>query len=114
MDGQELFTSNGTTLIDRLANHVDDSAERLGADGHHDGVASVLDGLATHKALGGVQGDRAHVVATQMLGDLEHETVLGALNFESIEDGGKLTLKLHINDGADDLGNFPVSRAETP
>jgi hypothetical protein len=40
-----------------------------------------------------------------MLSDLENETVLSALDLKSVEDGGKLTIELHIDDGTNDLRN---------
>ena len=110
MDGQELLSSNGATLIDGLTDDVDDAAEGLGTDGHLNGIASVTDRLTTHKTLGGVEGDGAHVVATQVLGDLEDETVLGTLNLERVEDRRKFALELHIDDGTNNLGN--LSRGE--
>ena len=112
MDGESLVSADGAALIDGLTNDVDDSAERLGADGDSDGVASIHDRLSTHETLSGVERDGAHVVATQVLGDLEDEAVLGALNFERVENRRKLTLELHIDDGANDLRNLARSRAE--
>ena len=112
MDGQVLVSANGTALVNGLANNVDDSAERLGANRHLDGIARVVHWLPAHQTLGGVQSDRAHVVATQMLGDLEHEAVLGAFHLKCIHDGGQFTLELNVHDGANDLGNLPFGRAE--
>ena len=112
MDRQNLLVSNGTALVDRLTNNIDDSAKSLGADRHLNGVASVEDGLAADKTLSGVEGDGAHVVATQMLGDLEHETVLGSLHLERVENGGQFAFELHIDDGTDDLGNLTRGGAE--
>ena len=106
MNGQELGVANGATLVDGLTDDVDDAAEGLRTDGHLNGIASVAHGLATHKTLGGVEGDGAHVVATQVLGDLENEAVLGALNLERVENGRKLALELDIDDGTNNLGNL--------
>jgi len=47
-----------------------------------------------------------------VLGDLEDEAVLSALNFESIHDRGKFAFELHVDDGTDNLGNFTSSGAE--
>ena len=110
MDGKELLSADGATLIDGLTNDIDDAAEGLRTDGNLNGIASVADGLATHKTLSGVERNGAHVVATQVLGDLEDETVLSALNFERVEDGRKFALELHIDDGTNNLGN--LSRGE--
>jgi hypothetical protein len=40
-----------------------------------------------------------------MLGDFEDETVLSAVDLESIQNGRKLTVELDIDDGTNDLGN---------
>lgn len=112
MDWQFLVSTNGAALINRLTDNVDDSAESFGANRHHDGITSVLDGLSTDETLSGVESDGAHVVSTQVLGDLEDEAVLGALNFECIHDRGKFTFELHIDDGTDNLGNLSGGGAE--
>ena len=112
MDGEVLVSANWATLVDGLTDNVDDSAEGLRTDGHLDGIASVLDGLTTHETFSGVESDGTHVVATQMLGNLENESVLSALDFESIHDRGKFTFELHVDDGTDDLGNLTSSGAE--
>ena len=112
MDGQEALSVDGATLVNGLTNDIDDSAEGAGADGNLNGVTSVDDWLAADETLSGVESDGAHVVATQVLGDLEDEAVLGALNLERVENRRKLTLELHIDDGANDLRNLARSRAE--
>ena len=109
MDGSVLVGVNGATLVDGLTNDVDNAAESLGADGNQNGVAGVHDGLATDETLGGVQSDGTHVVTTEMLSDLEHESVLGTLNFESVENRGELARELHVNDGTNNLRNLSVS-----
>lgn len=85
VNGSVFSSVNGTSLVDRLSNNVDDSAEGLGADGHHDGVAGVIDFLATDESFCGVQGNRAHVVATQMLGDLQNQAVGSSSDFERVQ-----------------------------
>ena len=87
MDRQNLLVSNGTTLVNRLTNDIDDSTESFGTDGNLNGVSSVEDGLTTDETLSGVKSNGAHVVSTQMLGNFEHKTVLGALDFERVENG---------------------------
>ena len=82
MDGQNLLVSNRTTLIDGLANDVDDSSESLGTDGNLNGVSGIDDGLTTDKTLSGVESDGTHVVSTQMLGDFEDETVRSSLDLK--------------------------------
>jgi hypothetical protein len=38
-----------------------------------------------------------------VLGDLKNETVLGSVDLECVKDRGKLTVKLHVHDGTDNL-----------
>ena len=45
-----------------------------------------------------------------MLGDFENESVLYTLNFKGIENWWKVTLKLDINNGTDDLRDFAYTR----
>jgi len=44
-----------------------------------------------------------------MLGDFENESVLNTLNFKGIENWWKVSLKLDINNGTDDLRDFTNS-----
>lgn len=112
VNGQELVGVDGTTLIDGLTNDIDDAAESLGTDGHLNGGSRVHDGLATHETLSGVESDGTHVVATQVLGDLKNETVLGTFDLKRIENGREFTLELDVNDGTDDLGNLSSGGAK--
>ena len=75
MDRAALFGRNGARLVDRLADDVDDAAERLLADRHRDRAAGVADFLAAHETFGTVHGDGAHGVLAEMLSDLEHQAV---------------------------------------
>mmetsp|Transcript_32120 Transcript_32120/g.39833 ORF Transcript_32120/g.39833 Transcript_32120/m.39833 type:complete len:335 (-) Transcript_32120:156-1160(-) len=112
VDRQVLLGTDGTALVDGLTNDIDNSAESLGANRHLNGATSVLHGLATDETLRGVEGNRTHVVATQVLGDFEDETVLGALDLKGVENRRKLTLELHIDDGANNLGNLARGSAK--
>jgi len=107
MDGEELVGVNGALLVDGLTNDVDDSSEGLGTDRHHDGVAGVVDLLASDESFSGVEGNRSHVVASQMLGDFQNQFVLDSLHFKRIENGGQVAFELHIDEGTNDLGNLP-------
>ena len=112
MDREELGSVDGATLVDGLSDHINDTAEGARADRHLNRVASVLNGLTTDETLSGVESNRAHVVATQVLGDLEDETVLGALNLKSVENRRELTLELDVDDGTNDLGDLSSRAAE--
>ena len=112
MDGAELGGVDGTTFVNGLANNVDGAAESLGADGNHDGVSSVGDGLSTDETLSGVHSDGADVVSTQVLGDLEDEDLVSLLNFEGIQNGGKGTLEMDVDDSTNNLGNLSIGRGK--
>ena len=92
-------------LVDRLADDVHDAAERAGADRHRDRRAGVGDGLAAHEALGRVHGDAAHRALAELLRDLEHEAVAVVRGLERVEDLRQVAVELHVDDGADDLGD---------
>ena len=61
--------------------------------------------MTSNETVSGVQGDGSHVVATEMLSDLEHETVLSISDLKSVENGGKSTIELDVDDGTNDLRN---------
>ena len=62
-------------VVHRLAEHVEDAAERRRADRHRDRAAGVDDFHAAHDGVGGRHGDGAHLVAADVLlhfdGDVE-------------------------------------------
>ena len=111
MDGEVLVRVDRAPLVDGLTNDVNDSAEGLRTDGHLDRHASVDDSLASDQTFGGVKCDGAHVVTTEMLGNLQDEPVVDTLNLERVKNGRKVTLELHIDDGTNDLGDLAVSQA---
>jgi hypothetical protein len=109
VDGSELVGSDGATLVNGLTNHIDNSAESFGADGHQNGGTGVVDGLSTDKTFSGVQSNSSDVVTTQVLSDLEHESVLHTLDFKSVENWRESTLELHVDDGTNNLRNLSLS-----
>ena len=112
MDREVLVGTDGTTLINGLANHINNATEALLANGHHNGVAHVHDGLATDEAFGGVESNGAHVVTTQMLGDLEHKAVVAFLHLKGIENGRECALELNVDDSTNNLRNLSGSRGK--
>ena len=93
-------------LIDRIADHVDDAAEALVADRHRNRLAGVGALLAAHQAFGDVHRDGADGVLAEMLCHLEHEALAAVLGLERVQDRRQMVLELHVDDGADDLGDF--------
>jgi peptide chain release factor 1 len=138
VDGGVLDTLDLAAHVDRLANDVHDAAkglaagaregvegkgkgpgekggkshlpERGGADGDHDGGASVNDLLAADETTGRVHGNGADSVLTQVLGDLEDEAAalglllaLGKLDLEGVQDGREVVrVKVDVDDGTND------------
>ncbi len=105
MDRTALVGLDGARLVDRLADDVDDAAERLLADRHRDRAAGVAYFLAAHEAFGRVHGDGAHGVLAEVLGDLEHEAIALVRRLERVENCRQMTVELHVDDGARDLAN---------
>ena len=103
MDGKLHLLSDGSTLVDGLADNVDDASEGLGADGHLNGESGVCYLAATDEAFRGVHSNRPHGVFAEVLRDLEDESGISALDFESVENLGHAALKLDVDDSADNL-----------
>ncbi|MNV67373.1 hypothetical protein D3C71_1601750 [compost metagenome] len=101
-----------TSFVDRLADNVHDTAERARADRRHDRLAGVHDGLTAGQAFGGVHGDRADHVLTQVLGDFENQgeglarLLVDVLGFQRVQDRRQGAGELDVDDGADDLGDL--------
>jgi hypothetical protein len=103
--------------VDGLADHVEDAAQGLRADGHGDRGAGVEDVDAALEAVGRAQGDGAHAAASQVLGDLAPEGVArrlaehGArhLDAQGVVDAGEVLLgEMGVQGRADDLDDFAV------
>ena len=80
-------------LVDRLADHVHDPAERHRADRHPDLRAGVGHLLAAGQALGRVHRDRADGRFAEMLGDLEDEAVAAIVGLERGQDRRQLAVE---------------------
>ena len=105
MDRARLLVRHRARLVDRLADHVDDAAERAGADRHADRLAGIGHFLAAHQAFAGIHGDGAHGRLAEMLGDFEHQAVALVLGLQRVENRRQVILEMHVDDGADDLGD---------
>ena len=103
MDRAPLLVRHRAGLVDGIADHVHDAAERAVADRHRDRLAGIGDLLAAHQAFAGVHGDGAHGQLAEMLGDLEHQAVALVLGLERIENRRQFAVELHVDNGADDL-----------
>ena len=103
MDWEEFICINWALLIDWLTNNVDNSSESFWSYWDDNWAAGVLDTLSSNETLGGIQGNGSHIVTTQMLGDLQYESVIGSLHLKGIKNWRKISLELHIDDGTNDL-----------
>jgi len=75
MNGQVFVGHNWALLVDGLSNNVHNSSEGGWADWHGDGVSGVAHFLASDESLGGVKSNCPNVVASQVLGDLQNQSV---------------------------------------
>ena len=106
MNGEMLLGLDRAAFVHRLADDVHDAPENLRTNRHLDGVAGIDHFLAAHRAVGGVHGDGAHGLFTQMLGHFENQPPAFDLGFQGVENGGEFPLKLHVHHGTHDLGNL--------
>jgi hypothetical protein len=96
-------------LVHRLAEHVQDAAERRRTDRHRDRAAGVADFHAAHHRVGGGHGDGAHLVAADVLLHLGDDADVAArvglrVDLERVVQLGEvLRLELHVEHGPDDL-----------
>jgi peptide chain release factor 1 len=109
VDGGELDSLDGTTLVNGVTSDVHDATETAGTDGNLDGGTSVDDLAATDETLGTVHGHAADDVLTQVLGDLEDELLATVLGGNGVENGRQLlTVELDVDDGTNDLVNSAI------
>ena len=106
MDRAVFGRLDGTLLVDRLADDVEDAPQRAVADRDLDRLAGIGDLRAAHEAFGRIHRDGAHGGFAQVLRDLEHEPLAVVVGLERVEDLGQMVLELHVDDGADDLGDL--------
>ena len=85
--GRQTSALTGPLLVDRLAEHVEDAAERRLADRHRDRPAGVDDLDAAGQAVGRGHGDGADPVVAEVLLDLADERLLAlALDLDGVVD----------------------------
>merc|ERR1711862_884603 len=111
MDGLSLVSGNGTPLINGLTNDVDDSTKSLRSHGDHDGIAGVVDNLASNQTLCTIHGNGSDGVLSQVLGNLQDELGLTVLNLQGVEDLWESIFKLDVNNGSDDGDNLALGKS---
>ena len=105
MDRRLLFGVDRAALVDRLADHVEDAPQGLGADRHHDRATGVDHLGAAHQPVGRVHRDRAHGVLAEVLRHFERQHAAGVVDVQRAQDRRQLALEADVDDRADDLGD---------
>src|SRR5690606_29793929 len=103
MDRAQFGPLDGARFVHRLADNIHNPAQGRFADWHDDRAARVRHGLSANETFGGVHGDGAHGVFAQVLRDFQNQAVAVIVRLERIQNGGKLTVELHVDDGARNL-----------
>ena len=106
MDWKVFIGVDWTLLVNWLTNNVDNSTKSLGSDWHNNRASSVWDTLSSNESFGGIKSNGSDVVTTQMLGDFKHESMTNILYLKGIKNWGKISFKLDIHNGTNDLWNF--------
>ena len=101
---QRSASFGGLLLVDRLAEHVPDAAERHVADRHRDRPAGVDHVGAARDAVGRVHRDRAHAVVAEVLLHLcDQVGAVGPRDAQRRVDLGQLVREDGVDDDALDL-----------
>mmetsp|Transcript_5226 Transcript_5226/g.14981 ORF Transcript_5226/g.14981 Transcript_5226/m.14981 type:complete len:245 (-) Transcript_5226:59-793(-) len=109
MDRPHRLALNRTLLIDRLSDHVHDASQRLATDRNGDRRAGVHDGLSTGKSIRGLHSNATHSLVPDVLRDLENQTHVVVLHLEGGHDGRQVAVKVHVDDGTDDLRDLATA-----
>ncbi|CDZ92688.1 Cellobiose phosphorylase (modular protein) [Rhodococcus ruber] len=107
VDAPLLAVASGARGVQAVTEGVEHVALDDVADRHRDRAARVDDRGAAHQAVGGLHGDRAHQVVTQVLRDLEGQGLRHGrqsdLCVQGVEQiGNGTTRELDVHDGPDD------------
>jgi len=105
VDSLEGVSLDWASLVDWGTNDVDDSAEGGGTDWDHNWVSGVEDVLASNDSLSGIHSNGSDGVLSQMLGNLKNQSVLSALNLESVQNWWSIAIELNVNHWTDDGGD---------
>jgi hypothetical protein len=89
VDRSRLLRADRAALVDRLADDVEDAAERLGADGHGNLGAGVGHFLAAGQTVGRVHRDGADGVLAEVLRNFQNELLAVIAGLQRVEDRGQ-------------------------
>ncbi|EAQ04301.1 hypothetical protein OB2597_09164 [Pseudooceanicola batsensis HTCC2597] len=116
VDRPEFVRLDRALLVDRLADHVQDAAQRRRADRHRDRAVGVGHFLAADQTFGRVHRDGAHGVLTKVLRHFQNQLGAVVVGGQCVEDLRQVIVELHVHNGADDLGHsaFCVCHVSSP
>jgi len=106
MNGAAVSMLDRATFIDRLANHVQDAAQRAGTDRYRDRLGQVGHFAAPHQTLGRVHRDGAHGVLAKVLCHLKDQAVALVVGFQRVQNRRQVVVELDVHNGPDDLSDF--------
>jgi len=96
-----------TGLVDRVAQHVHDAAQRADADRHRDGAAGVVGQQVALQAVGRAQRDATDHAVAQLL--LHFQRDRGVLHLQRVVHlRHALAREFDVDDGADDLDDLAL------
>jgi len=78
------FVPGDRVVVDRFADHVENAAQSLGADRHHDRIAGIDDLGAAHQPVRGVHRDRAHGILAEMLCHFEDQRAAAVIDVQRV------------------------------
>jgi hypothetical protein len=119
VNGVVLHGRDRAHLVDRLAHHVQNAAQRGLAHRHLNGRSGVLHRQPARQTVGGVHGDAAHGVLAQVLRHLDSEVVgqvvdgrVGDLE-RRVHLGQASRRELDVDDGTENLRDAASGRDES-
>ena len=108
MNGGRHRLFDGASLVDGIAQHIHDAAQRGFAYRHRNGVAGIANHHATAQAVRRSQRDGADDAVTQLL--LNFKRQRRTLHLEGVIHLGHVRArKLDVHDSADALNNFSLN-----
>ena len=116
VDGAGLFRLDRRTLVHRLADHVDDPAQRRVAHRHADRAVHVGHFLTADQTFGRVHRDAAHGAFTKVLRHFQNQPLAVVVAFQRVQNLGQVVAELNVHHGADHLGDcaFSVCHVSSP
>mmetsp|Transcript_9612 Transcript_9612/g.12697 ORF Transcript_9612/g.12697 Transcript_9612/m.12697 type:complete len:372 (-) Transcript_9612:145-1260(-) len=100
-----LVNENGSFLIDRFTDNIDNSSKSQRSNRHLNGSARVDTLLASDQTISRFHSNGTNSVLSQMLGNFQHKTFgsLGNFDLKGVQNLRKTLRKLNIHNGTDDL-----------